>query len=818
MAEPGAEGAAGRGDGAYRVLARKYRPDHFRDLIGQGAMVSTLTNAFRTGRIAHAYLLTGVRGVGKTTTARIIAKGLNCTGRGDGPTIDPCNDCPACIAIAKERHVDVIEMDAASNTSVNDVREIIEAVRYRPVEARYKVYIIDEVHMLSTNAFNALLKTLEEPPEHVVFLFATTELRKLPVTVLSRCQRFDLRRIEPERMQAHLAGIAEAEGVAVEPGALSLIVRAAEGSVRDALSLLDQAIAMGAGGGAGSGTVQADAVRRMLGQADRGATIDLFEAVMRGDAAGALAGLGALHDAGADAAAVIRDLAELTHWISMVKIAPATAEDPTLPPDERRRGADLAGRLSMRVLTRTWQMLLKAIEEVGRAPSARMAAEMAIIRLTHVSDLPSPADLVARLTGETAPAPIDAPPVGATAVDGAPVHGAPVDGAPVDGAPVGATPVGSVPVDGAPVHGAPVGRPPVDGAPVDGARVDGAPVDGAPVDGAPVDGAPVDDVRVGATPVDGVQDAATAVDGAPVDRDPASAVAPQRAGTASAAPAAALPDPAASPALSQAGSSAAPPTARIATSGGGVARSVVDTVALATSPPAIAPPAMAPPAMAPPAIAPPATAPPAIATPAMAPVIGRGAAAALVPETALSPAPTPIHEPAAPVAGADPAAWPDLAPLHAALNTAGELLLANDLAAYVRPVRLRDGLLEARLADGAPADLAGRLGAGLTHVTGTRWSVVLARGPGGATLGEIRQAEDERLRAEAVGHPLVAAVLAAFPGAEIAALRPLGAARAAAEALDAADRADDMGFGDGDDTLAAADAPLYEDDGGDDQD
>ncbi|MEM6678203.1 MAG: DNA polymerase III subunit gamma/tau [Pseudomonadota bacterium] len=397
MTETPPAGRAPSAQQPYQVLARKYRPGHFRDLIGQEAMVRTLTNAFAHDRIAHAFVLTGVRGVGKTTTARIIAKGLNCTGRGDGPTVDPCGECPSCLAIAAGRHVDVLEMDAASNTGVDDVREIIESVRYRAVEARYKVYIIDEVHMLSTSAFNALLKTLEEPPEHVVFLFATTEIRKVPVTVLSRCQRFDLRRIEPEVMLAHLNGICEAEGAVVAEDALGLIVRAAEGSVRDALSLLDQAIAFGATAG---GRVDAAAVRGMLGLADRGRLFDLFEAVMAGDAAGALAELGRQYADGADPAVVLRDLAELTHWLSVLRISAEIGDDPTVSPEERRRGRALAERLSMRALTRAWQMLLKALDEVARAPSAIMAAEMAIIRLAHVAELPSPEELIRRLEGE----------------------------------------------------------------------------------------------------------------------------------------------------------------------------------------------------------------------------------------------------------------------------------------------------------------------------------------------------------------------------------------------------------------------------------
>ena len=396
---------------AYRVLARKYRPQTFADLIGQEAMVRTLKNAFAADRIAHAFVMTGVRGVGKTTTARIIAKGLNCIGPDGtgGPTTEPCGLCEPCVAITEGRHVDVMEMDAASRTGVGDIREIIDSVHYRAASARYKIYIIDEVHMLSTNAFNALLKTLEEPPAHVKFIFATTEIRKVPVTVLSRCQRFDLKRIEPEVMMAHLARIAGLEGAALAPDAMALITRAAEGSVRDAMSLMDQAIAHGAG------ETTAGQVRAMLGLADRGRVLDLFDMVMRGDAAQALEELATQYADGADPMAVLRDLAEVTHWISVVKITPMAADDPTTPPDERERGLDMAQRLPMRVLSRTWQMLLKAIEEVALAPNAMMAAEMAIIRLTHVADLPDPETLLKRLQGATPPAMPVAPPAPAPA-------------------------------------------------------------------------------------------------------------------------------------------------------------------------------------------------------------------------------------------------------------------------------------------------------------------------------------------------------------------------------------------------------------------
>jgi len=390
--------------GAYQVLARKYRPATFADLVGQDAMVRTLKNAFLADRIAQAFIMTGIRGTGKTTTARIIAKGLNCIGPDGtgGPTTDPCGVCEHCTAIAEDRHVDVYEMDAASRTGIDDIREIIDSVAYRATSARYKVYIIDEVHMLSRNAFNALLKTLEEPPAHVKFIFATTEIRKVPVTVLSRCQRFDLRRIEPEVMIAHLRAIAAKESAKVADDALALIARAAEGSVRDAMSLLDQAIAQV------TGETTAAEVRAMLGLADRGRILDLFDLVMKGDAAGALAELSAQYADGADPVAVLRDLAEVTHWISVTQITPEAADDPTVSPDERERGRAMAEALPMRVLSRAWAMLVKSLDEVGRAPNAMMAAEMAVIRLTHVADLPTPEDLVRRLRD----APVDAPSAG----------------------------------------------------------------------------------------------------------------------------------------------------------------------------------------------------------------------------------------------------------------------------------------------------------------------------------------------------------------------------------------------------------------------
>ena len=385
----------------YRVLARKYRPTTFDDLIGQDAMVRILRNAFALGRIAHAFMLTGVRGVGKTTTARIIARALNCVGADGtgGPTPDPCGVCDNCRAILADRHPDVVEMDAASRTGVDDVREIIEATRFRPMQARTKVFIVDEVHMLSRNAFNALLKTLEEPPPHVKFVFATTEIRKVPVTVLSRCQRFDLRRIPVAMLSAHYAKIAAAEDVAVEPEALAAIARAADGSVRDGLSLLDQAIAQGGGA---DGAVSAASVAGMLGVADRGAVFDLMEAVMAGRAADALAITDRAYALGADLGVLLGDLLELTHTLSRLRAMPALRQSQELPEAERVRGGALADALPVPVLGRAWQMLLKGCAEVETAPDRRAAAEMVLIRLCHVADLPSPGELVRRLQGQPA--------------------------------------------------------------------------------------------------------------------------------------------------------------------------------------------------------------------------------------------------------------------------------------------------------------------------------------------------------------------------------------------------------------------------------
>jgi DNA polymerase-3 subunit gamma/tau len=404
--------------GSYRVLARKYRPSTFDDLIGQDAMVRTVSNAFEAGRIPQAWILTGVRGVGKTTTARILARALNYE-LPDGSVTGPTIKMPVLgvhdQAIMESRHLDVIEMDAASHNGVDDVRQINDAVRYAPVSARYKVYILDEVHMLSGAAFNALLKTLEEPPAHAKFIFATTEIRKVPITVLSRCQRFDLRRVDAALLVAHLQGIAKKESIEAEAEALALIARAAEGSVRDSLSLFDQAIAHAAG------PVRAEDIRGMLGLADRTRIIDLFEALMRADIARALQELRDQYDTGADPAMLLGDLAEFTHFVTRVKIVPAVADDVSLTEAERTRGRAFAAKLSMRVLARTWQMLLKGIAEVEAAGRPVAAAEMVLVRIAYAADLPTPDEVVRSLgDGARGNGSSPAPPSGAGGMSGGP--------------------------------------------------------------------------------------------------------------------------------------------------------------------------------------------------------------------------------------------------------------------------------------------------------------------------------------------------------------------------------------------------------------
>ncbi len=546
----------------YRVLARKYRPQRLADLIGQETMVRTLTNAFATGRVAHAFMLTGVRGVGKTSTARIIARALNCTGPDGtgGPSAEPCGVCPNCTAILAERHPDVVEMDAASRTGVDDVREIIEATRFRPLQARKKVFIIDEVHMLSRNAFNALLKTLEEPPPHVAFVFATTEVRKVPLTVLSRCQRFDLRRLGAAELAAHFSRIAAAEAVAITPEAVALIARAADGSVRDGLSLLDQAIAQSWSGEAAP--IGAEMVAAMLGMADRESVLDLMEAVMAGKPAAALALADAAAARGTDAGLLLADLAELLHTVSRIKAVPALAESAEIPEAERTRGAVLAERLSVPVLGRAWQMLLKGIQEVESAPDRRAAAEMVLIRLCFVADLPPPGELVRTLSTTPAAAPQPAP-----------------------------------------------SRPP------------------APSGG-------------GMRPAGG---------GAP-----------------------------------------------------------------------LAAPLEAPPA-------------------------------------AAAPPPPPMPE--------------DFRAVVALAREAREALLAAQLLHHVHLVRFAPPVIEISPDPEAPRDLAARLGRLLQAATGVRWTIALAAGPGDPSLAEQERAEEVARRATASRDPLVSAILAAFPGAEIAAVR-----------------------------------------------
>jgi DNA polymerase-3 subunit gamma/tau len=431
----------------YVVLARKYRPQSFDDLIGQEAMVKTLRNAFASGRIAQAYMLTGVRGVGKTTTARIIARALNYeTDTVKTPTIDMPTLGRHCAEIMESRHPDVIEMDAASNTGVDNIRELIESARYRPIIARTKVFIIDEVHMLSKGAFNALLKTLEEPPEHVKFIFATTEIRKVPVTVLSRTQRFDLRRVDVPELSAHFTKIVAAEGATAQADALALIARAAEGSVRDGLSLLDQAIAMG------EGKVSADTVRAMLGLADRGRIFDLIEHVFRGDAKAALASMDELHRDGAEPVQLLADLAEAVHAAARVKAVGGEAGSEGLSAEERRRAASIAGKLSTPLLARAWQMLLKGGEEAAKASNPRAAAEMVLIRLAYTADLPAPDEVIRLLGGEGSLARSGKP----ASADNAPTRDTPLNRAPPAPPQAATPPPAPVPAPAMPA------RPPVD--------------------------------------------------------------------------------------------------------------------------------------------------------------------------------------------------------------------------------------------------------------------------------------------------------------------------------------------------------------------
>ena len=608
----------------YRVLARKYRPTIFDDLIGQEAMVRILRNAFATGRVAHAFMLTGVRGVGKTTTARIIARALNCTGPDGtgGPTADPCGVCANCTGILADRHPDVVEMDAASRTGVDDVREIIEATRFRPMQARTKVFVIDEVHMLSRNAFNALLKTLEEPPPHVKFVFATTELRKVPITVLSRCQRFDLRRVRVAELHQHFARIAAKEGVTIEPAALDLIARAADGSVRDGLSMLDQAIAQA------EGLITVEQVADMLGLSDRDAVFDLLESVMGGKPAAALAITDRAHERGADLGTMLQDLLELLHTVTRLKSIPGLRDSQELPEAERTRGASLADRLSVPALARAWQMLLKGVGEVEAAPDRRAAAEMVLIRLCHVSDLPTPADLIRRIAA------------GGSVAGVAPGSG-------------GASAGGS--------GGGPNG--------ISGGMSGGG--SGQPLDG----GASVGTVQVGTASGGMAQ----------------GGIGPGGIGQAG---------------MVQAGMVQGGMVPGGMAPGGGV-RAVAGG----------------------------------------APMIGTA-------EPAVAPAP----------AAPQLATFRDVVALASARR---EAMLHAHLLHSTHLVRFAPPVIELRTEPDAPRDLAARLAAMLTEVTGTRWTIALSAAAGDATLADQGNAADSARKTAAADHPLVRAIMAAFPGARI---------------------------------------------------
>ena len=789
---------------AYQVLARKYRPETFADLVGQDAMVRTLKNAFEADRIAHAFVMTGIRGVGKTTTARIIAKGMNCVGPdgAGGPTTDPCGTCEHCVAITEGRHVDVLEMDAASRTGVGDIREIIDSVAYRAASARYKIYVIDEVHMLSTSAFNALLKTLEEPPEHVKFIFATTEIRKVPVTVLSRCQRFDLKRIAPGRMIEMLRGIAQAEGTAVPDDALALIARAAEGSARDATSLLDQAISHG------GGAPTLDQIRTMLGLADRGRSLDLFDLIMKGDAAAALAEFASQHADGAEPMAVLRDLADITHWISVIKISPETADDPAVGPDERERGVKMAAGLTMATLTRAWQMLLKSLEETADAPSAMMAAEMAVIRLTHVSEMPGPAEILSKIAPEQAAAAAESakadnsPPKagGATAktdsaksetgADSRPAEqsGAPAsqsapaqDAAPQadEGAPAEAdsakpdADAESRPAEpgGAPASQSAPAQPPDDpensGAPAQDAAPktdEGAPAktDSAKPDGdaesrpAEPGGAPASQSAPAQPPDDPENSGAPAQDAAPqADED-----APAKSESAKERENDASPPPGErSGAPAEKETPATPPeeserTESPASGEDSESREpqrrdgppASDAPLLDGTPQADPAPEDSGPAPEP---GPEGDAPP----PARAAAGGGGAVVAAT----------------APAAQTQTA--PDLCPTFEdaveLIRSGRDIMLVMDIEQHMHLVSYRPGLIEFRPGDDAPGDLAARIGAELKRLTDSHWSVMIVSEGGGPTLAEITESRKRDLQRLAAEHPIAKSVLAAFPGARI---------------------------------------------------
>ena len=728
---------------AYQVLARKYRPETFADLVGQDAMVRTLKNAFEADRIAHAFVMTGIRGVGKTTTARIIAKGMNCVGPdgAGGPTTDPCGTCEHCVAITEGRHVDVLEMDAASRTGVGDIREIIDSVAYRAASARYKIYVIDEVHMLSTSAFNALLKTLEEPPEHVKFIFATTEIRKVPVTVLSRCQRFDLKRIAPERMIEMLQGIAQAEGTAVPDDALALIARAAEGSARDATSLLDQAISHG------GGAPTLEQIRTMLGLADRGRSLDLFDLIMKGDAAAALAELSSQHADGAEPMAVLRDLADITHWISVIKISPETADDPAVGPDERERGVKMAAGLTMATLTRAWQMLLKSLEETADAPSAMMAAEMAVIRLTHVSEMPAPAEILSKIAPEQAAAAAESakgdnsPPKagGAPAKTDSAKSEAGADSRPAEQS--GAPASQSAPAqDAAPQAD--------EGAP---AKADSAKPD-ADAESRPAEpgGAPASQSAPAQPPENRENSGASAQDAAPqADED-----APAKSESAKEREDDASPPPGErSGAPAEKETPATPPEEPKRTESPASGEdSESREPQRRDGPPASDAPLLDGTAQAAPApenSGPEGDAPP----PARAAAGGGGAVVAAT----------------APAAQTQTA--PDLCPTFEdaveLIRSGRDIMLVMDIERHMHLVSYRPGLIEFRPGDDAPGDLAARIGAELKRLTDSHWSVMIVSEGGGPTLAEITESRKRDLQRLAAEHPIAKSVLAAFPGARI---------------------------------------------------
>ena len=731
---------------AYQVLARKYRPETFADLVGQDAMVRTLKNAFEADRIAHAFVMTGIRGVGKTTTARIIAKGMNCVGPdgAGGPTTEPCGVCEHCVAITEGRHVDVLEMDAASRTGVGDIREIIDSVAYRAASARYKIYVIDEVHMLSTSAFNALLKTLEEPPEHVKFIFATTEIRKVPVTVLSRCQRFDLRRIAPEQMIEMLRGIAEAEGTAVPDDALALIARAAEGSARDATSLLDQAISHG------GGAPTLEQIRTMLGLADRGRSLDLFDLIMKGDAAAALAELSAQHADGAEPMAVLRDLADITHWISVVKISPETANDPAVGPDERARGVKMAEGLRMATLTRAWQMLLKSLEEAADAPSALMAAEMAVIRLTHVSEMPAPAEILSKIAPEEAAAAAESAKRGDTpkkASDDAPAK---TDSAKPD---AGAKPP--------PAEQSPAAQPPEDSEGAEAPAQDAAPQadEDAP---AKTDSAKPD---AGAKPPPAKQSPAAAP-----PEDPEGAEAPEQ----DAAPQADEDAPAKTDSAKQPDAASPPPEKRRGAPAEEKTPAAAPEGPQGTDSPASggdddsrkperrdAPPASDAPLLDGTAQAAPKESGPAPEPgpegdgppPARAAAAGGGAAvAAAAPavQTQTAPDPCPTFEDAVEL-----------------IRAGRDIMLVMDIEQHVHLVSYRLGRIEFRPGREAPSNLASRIADELQKRTDMRWTVSIVSEGGAPTLAETAEVLTRDLQRRAAEHPIAKSVLAAFPGARI---------------------------------------------------